>query len=114
MVLVTVFLLVYISANSLAVINTALVAVGFLIYGPVMLVGLQALDLVPKKAAGTAAGLTGLFGYFFGSFSANAVLGWVVDMAGWHMGFILILVASIVACLIFLTTWNVRGQEAVK
>lgn len=114
MVLVTVFLVVYMSANSLAVINAALVAIGFLIYGPVMLVGLQALDLVPKKAAGTAAGLTGLFGYFFGSFSANAVLGWVVDMAGWHMGFILILVASIVACLIFLTTWNVRGQEAVK
>lgn len=114
MVLVTVFLVVYMSANSLAVINAALVAIGFLIYGPVMLVGLQALDLVPKKAAGTAAGLTGLFGYFFGSFSANAVLGWVVDMAGWHMGFVLILLASIVACLIFLTTWNVRGQEAVK
>lgn len=114
MVLVTAFLVVYMSANSLAVINAALVAIGFLIYGPVMLVGLQALDLVPKKAAGTAAGLTGLFGYFFGSFSANAVLGWVVDMAGWHMGFVLILVASIVACLIFLTTWNVRGQEAVK
>lgn len=114
MVLVTVFLVVYMSANSLAVINAALVAIGFLIYGPVMLVGLQALDLVPKKAAGTAAGLTGLFDYFFGSFSANAVLGWVVDMAGWHMGFVLILLASIVACLIFLTTWNVRGQEAVK
>jgi OPA family glycerol-3-phosphate transporter-like MFS transporter len=95
-------------------INVALVAIGFLIYGPVMLIGLQALDLVPKKAAGTAAGLTGLFGYFFGSFSANAVIGWVVDMAGWHMGFILILAASILACLIFLATWNVRGQEKVK
>jgi len=40
----------------------SLIAIGFLIYGPVMLIGLQALDLVPKKAAGTAAGLTGLFG----------------------------------------------------
>lgn len=114
MVLVSVFLVVYMSANSLVMINVALVAIGFLIYGPVMLIGLQALDLVPKKAAGTAAGLTGLFGYFFGSFSANAVIGWVVDMAGWHMGFILILTASILACLIFLTTWNVRGQEKVK
>ncbi|MCH3922914.1 phosphoglycerate transporter protein PgtP [Limosilactobacillus sp.] len=114
MVLVSVFLVIYMSANSLAMINVALVAIGFLIYGPVMLIGLQALDLVPKKAAGTAAGLTGLFGYFFGSFSANAVIGWVVDMAGWHMGFILILAASILACLIFLATWNVRGQEKVK
>ncbi|WP_283582970.1 phosphoglycerate transporter protein PgtP [Limosilactobacillus difficilis] len=114
MVLVSVFLLIYISANSLTVINIALVAIGFLIYGPVMLIGLQSLDLVPKKAAGTAAGLTGLFGYFFGSFSANAILGWVVDVAGWHMGFMLILAASVLACLIFLTTWNVRGQSVMK
>ena len=40
----------------------ALISIGFLIYGPVMLVGLQALELAPKKAAGTAAGFTGLFG----------------------------------------------------
>lgn len=33
----------------------SLIAIGFLIYGPVMLIGLQALDFVPKKAAGTAA-----------------------------------------------------------
>ncbi|RMM97569.1 sn-glycerol-3-phosphate transporter, partial [Pseudomonas savastanoi pv. glycinea] len=32
----------------------ALVSIGFLIYGPVMLIGLQALELAPKKAAGTA------------------------------------------------------------
>ena len=34
----------------------ALIAIGFLIYGPIMIIGLHALDLVPKKAAGTAAG----------------------------------------------------------
>lgn len=27
----------------------SLIAIGFLIYGPVMLIGLQALDFVPKK-----------------------------------------------------------------
>ena len=45
----------------------ALFAIGFLIYGPIMIIGLHALDLVPKKAAGTAAGFTGFFGYVFGS-----------------------------------------------
>lgn len=50
-----------------------LIAIGFLIYGPVMLIGLQALDFVPKKAAGTAAGLTGLFGYLGGTVTANAL-----------------------------------------
>jgi OPA family glycerol-3-phosphate transporter-like MFS transporter len=39
---------------------------GFLIDGPVMLIGVHALDLVPKKAAGTAAGFTGLFHYVGG------------------------------------------------
>ena len=44
-----------------------LIIIGFFIYGPIMLIGLHALDLVPKKAAGTAAGFTGFFGYVFGS-----------------------------------------------
>ena len=34
-----------------------------------MLIGLHALDLAPKKAAGTAAGLTGFFGYLGGALS---------------------------------------------
>lgn len=37
----------------------ALIMIGFFIYGPIMMIGLHALDLVPKKAAGTAAGFTG-------------------------------------------------------
>jgi MFS transporter, OPA family, glycerol-3-phosphate transporter len=36
-----------------------MITIGFLIYGPVMLIGLHALELAPKKAAGTAAGFTG-------------------------------------------------------
>ena len=48
-------------AGNILIDNIALIAIGFLIYGPVMLIGVQALDLVPKKAAGTAAGLTRLF-----------------------------------------------------
>ena len=65
MVLVLVAVVVYWKnpAGNILIDNIALIAIGFLIYGPVMLIGVQALDLVPKKAAGTAAGLTGLFGY---------------------------------------------------
>lgn len=53
MVLVTVAVFVYWKnppGNPL-VDNLALVAIGFLIYGPVMLIGVHAMDLVPKKAA---------------------------------------------------------------
>lgn len=93
--------------------HAALIAIGFLIYGPVMLIGLQALDYVPKKAAGTAAGLTGLFGYLFGAVMANIVLALVVDHLGWNAGFILLTAISTLAMLSFIYTWNKRGQDKV-
>jgi len=77
-----------------------LIAIGFLIYGPVMLIGVQALELVPKKAAGTAAGFTGLFGYVGGAVSANVLIGALVDRAGWDAGFALISAACVLAILL--------------
>ncbi len=75
----------------------ALFAIGFLIYGPVMLIGLQALDMVSKKAAGTAAGFTGLFGYFVGTaIFGNLGMGYIVQYMGWGNSFILILSACVV------------------
>jgi OPA family glycerol-3-phosphate transporter-like MFS transporter len=82
----------------------ALVAIGFLIYGPVMLIGLHALELVPKKAAGTAAGFTGMFGYLGGSLAANALVGYTVDWFGWDGGFILLLAGCGAAILCILPT----------
>jgi MFS transporter, OPA family, glycerol-3-phosphate transporter len=61
----------------------ALITIGFFVYGPIMLIGLQALDMVPKKAAGTAAGFTGFFGYVFGSAFAGTGVGWIADHWGW-------------------------------
>lgn len=88
------------------IVNTALWAIGFLIYGPVMLIGVQALDLVPKKAAGTAAGLTGLFGYFIGDLMANAALGSIVDHFSWDGGFIMILFSCLFAVIFTAFTWK--------
>lgn len=79
----------------------ALITIGFLIYGPVMLIGLYALELAPKKAAGTAAGLTGLFGYLGGAVAANIVLGYTVDFYGWDGGFML-LIAACAMSIVFL------------
>ncbi len=80
----------------------ALIAIGFLIYGPVMLIGLYALELAPKKAAGTAAGLTGLFGYLGGAVAANAILGYTVDHFGWDGGFFILTGSCIVSILCLL------------
>ena len=78
----------------------ALIAIGFLIYGPIMIIGLHALDLVPKKAAGTAAGFTGFFGYVFGSAIAGTGVGWIADRWGWH-GVFITMVACCVLTIVF-------------
>lgn len=86
--------------------NIALIAIGFLIYGPVMLIGVHAMDLVPKKAAGTAAGLTGLFGYLIGATAATAAMGFVVDAFGWDGGFYMLLAACVLSILFTAMTWK--------
>lgn len=91
--------------------STALLAIGFFIYGPVMLIGVQAIDLVPKKAAGTAAGLTGLFGYFIGDLLANAALGALVDEKGWGASFIVIAISCLLAIFFTAFTWNREKQN---
>jgi OPA family glycerol-3-phosphate transporter-like MFS transporter len=78
----------------------ALIAIGFLIYGPIMIIGLHALDLVPKKAAGTAAGFTGFFGYVFGSAVAGTGVGWIADRWGWN-GVFVTMVACCVLTMVF-------------
>lgn len=91
--------------------NISLWAIGFFIYGPVMLIGVQAIDLVPKKAAGTAAGLTGLFGYFIGDLAANAALGALVDDSGWDACFIAIAFSCVLAIIFTAFTWNREKQN---
>ncbi len=91
--------------------NLSLIAIGFFIYGPVMLIGVHALDLVPKKAAGTAAGLTGLFGYLIGtSLLANIGMGYMVEHFGWDGGFYLLLASSLIAMLLILFTRKAELQ----
>jgi OPA family glycerol-3-phosphate transporter-like MFS transporter len=112
MILVTAAVAVYWinPAGRPAVDMAALMAIGFLIYGPVMLIGLHALDLVPKKAAGTAAGLTGLFGYFGGAFAANIAIGAAVDRFGWDGGFWLLFGSCLVSVGLFTLVWRLESR----
>ena len=93
----------------------ALIAIGFLIYGPIMIIGLHALDLVPKNAAGTAAGFTGFFGYVFGSAIAGTGVGWIADHWGWN-GVFITMVACCVLTIAFtaLTLGDRRTQSGAR
>ena len=81
-----------------------LMAAGFFIYGPQALVGITVANLATKRAAATAVGLTGLFGY------ASAILsGWglgvLVDHYGWDRALEALLVIAAIATIIFIAAW---------
>jgi OPA family glycerol-3-phosphate transporter-like MFS transporter len=90
----------------------ALFAIGFLIYGPIMMIGLHSLDLVPKKAAGTAAGFTGFFGYVFGSAIAGTGVGWIADRWGWEAVFITMITCCLLTILFSALTLGHRAESA--
>jgi OPA family glycerol-3-phosphate transporter-like MFS transporter len=92
----------------------ALFSIGFLIYGPIMIVGLHALDMVPKQAAGTAAGFTGFFGYVFGSAIAGSGVGWIADHFGWTGVFATMVVCCLLTIAFSAMTLGHKAESATR
>jgi OPA family glycerol-3-phosphate transporter-like MFS transporter len=92
----------------------ALIAIGFLIYGPIMIIGLHSLDLVPKKAAGTAAGFTGFFGYAFGSAISGSGVGWIADRFGWGGVFTTMVVCCLLTILFSALTLRHKALSGAR
>ena len=116
MALVAVFIVTYwLFMDNLTIVIASLIGIGFFIYGPVMLIGVQALDLAPKNAAGTAAGLTGFFGYFFGTaILANSLIGYVAENISWDMTFVLLIGACLLSIVFMGLTYREEQYLAQK
>ncbi len=82
--------------------------IGGLIYGPVMMIGLQAIDLSPRNVAGTAAGFTGLFGYLLGASLASTGVGLLIDHFGWSVTYVCLLCVVVLAMILM---WIVGRDE---
>lgn len=113
MALIAVVIVIYWqNMTNLKVVIWCLIAIGFLIYGPVMLVGVQALDLAPKNASGTAAGLTGFMGYVLGTaILANVVMGYASQNWGWSSTFILLLAACVICIALMALTYKAEQKK---
>ena len=75
----------------------ALCMIGFFIYGPVALTGVQALNLVPKNAAGTAAGFVGLFGYLVGdAICSKIVVGGIANSSSWDAAMLSVAIGALI------------------
>lgn len=88
----------------------SLFLVGMWIFGPQMLIGLTAAELAHKKAAATASGFTGWFGYL-GAASAGYPLAKITQSGGWEGYFIAITVCSLVTLLLLLPLWGAKRQK---
>ncbi len=96
---------------------TLLALIGFFVYPVINLIVIAALDVVSKKAIGTAAGFIGLFGYLGRTAQAKG-FGWTVDYFGvqygpeaaWDVVFYLILGSAFMAGLLLAMTWNARPR----
>jgi OPA family glycerol-3-phosphate transporter-like MFS transporter/OPA family sugar phosphate sensor protein UhpC-like MFS transporter len=90
--------------------NTVLLcAAGFFIYGPQCLIGIAAAKLATKRAAATAVGLTGLFGY-----ASTVLSGWglgmLVERYGWNAGFVGLIAVAVVGTLLFALAWPAKAH----
>ncbi|MCT8743016.1 hexose-6-phosphate:phosphate antiporter [Glaesserella parasuis] len=83
---------------------TALFALGFLVFGPQLLIGVAAVGFVPKKAIAVADGVKGTFAYLIGDSFAKLGLGMIADgtpifgLTGWS-GTFAALHASAITCI---------------
>ena|SRR5438105_2604229 len=97
-------------AGQSKLLNTALLcSAGFFIYGPQCLVGIAAANLATKRAAATAIGLTGLFGYLSTVLSGWG-LGALVQHHGWDAGFAGLLGVAAIGMLLFVAAWPAKSH----
>lgn len=89
----------------------AMFFVGFTVFGPQMMIGMAAAELAHKKAAATATGFAGCFGYA-GAAVAGYPLGKLIQDFGWN-GFYWAMVICCVASILFLLPlWPAQAPKA--
>jgi phosphoglycerate transporter family protein len=82
---------------------------GFFIYGPQCLISIAAANLATKRAAASAVGLTGLFGYASTTLSGVG-LGKLVQTYGWNAAFIGLLIVAAIGTLACALGWNAKAD----
>ena len=83
--------------------------IGFLVYVPVMFLGVMSFDLTSKRAVGMAAGFVGMFGYI-GRVVEGKGMGWLAQHHGWHPALYAVFACTAAAVVLLAFTWNVRPK----
>lgn len=110
LLVLSVLAILYVPNNSAYIMATTLFAVGFFVHGPMLLVAVAAADFSTKKAAATAVGLTGLFGYI-GAFIANYGTGLISERWGWDYVIYFYMASAFVGMALLIFMWNSRAPS---
>lgn len=111
MVFVTILVFIFwkMDSPSIWLASGVLMATGFFIYGPQALIGIAAANLATNRAAATAAGFTGLFGYA-STIVSGWGLGYLAENYGWDFTFGIIFLTSIIGIITFLFAWKAKAH----
>jgi len=88
----------------------AMFFVGFTVFGPQMMIGMAAAELSHKKAAATATGFAGWFGYVGGAV-AGYPLGKLTQDFGWSGFYWAIMACCLVSFLLLLPLWPAQAPD---
>ncbi len=105
-----IYALWFVQADDLILTSFVMALIGFLVFGPQMLVGLAAAEFVDKKAASTSNGFAGLCANL-GSVVAGYPLLKIADLWGWYEFIVALSVCSLAIALILLPMWSVVNES---
>ncbi len=84
-------------------------AIGFLIFGPQMLIGIAGAELAHRKAAGSATGFIGWIAYI-GMAASGYPLSKIMEWMGWNGFFMTLVFCGVVCVALLLPLWSVKSN----
>lgn len=91
--------------------SCAIFSMGFMVFGPQVLIGVAAAELSHKKAAATATGFAGCFAYV-GAAVSGYPLGKITQVFGWDWFFMCLIVCCGLQVLLLLPMWGVKENNS--
>lgn len=96
----------YQHANTVFAYKASLFTLGFLVFGPQLLIGVAAVGFVPKQGIAVADGIKGTFAYLIGDSFAKLGLGLIADgtpifgQTGWAGTFVALDISAMICCVL--------------
>lgn len=93
--------------------SIAMFFIGFMIFGPQMMIGIAAAELLPKKAAATSTGFVGFFAYI-GAACAGYPLGTITQNLGWEGFSIALIFCCLISVVLLAPLWSISVSKKPK